>query len=230
MTSSTPRRRHSPAVYRRRRLAVVLVALLLVGGVVAVVIWQPWRAWADAALAERPGASPSASASAPAGSTPIPTSPAPEEPSPTPTADAVDEDEDAVEVLPCTTGDVTVTAKVDKGSYGTDQFPHLSIQLVNDTEFPCLINVGTTAQTFEITSGSDVWWRSTDCQSEPSDQVVQLGAGQTVSSSTPLVWDRTRSSVDTCEGSRQNALPGWYNLTVSIGGIESVEPAQFTIR
>lgn len=210
---------------------MVLVALLLVAGVVAVVIWQPWRAWADAAPAERPGvASPSASASAPAGSTPIPTSPAPEEPSPTPTADAADEDDDAVEVLPCTTGDVTVTAKADRGSYGTDQFPQLSIQLVNDTEFPCLINVGTTAQTFEITSGSDVWWRSTDCQSEPSDQVVQLGAGQTVSSSTPLVWDRTRSSVDTCEGGRQNALPGWYNLTVSIGGIESVEPAQFTIR
>jgi hypothetical protein len=228
VTSSTPRRRHSPAVYRRRRLAVVLVALLLVGGIVAVVIWQPWQAWADAAPAEHSGAaSPSASAGATAGSTPIPTSPAPEAPSPTPTADAA---EGEAEVLPCTTGDVTVNAKVDKASYGTDQFPQLSIQLVNDTEFPCLINVGTTAQTFEITSGSDVWWRSTDCQSEPSDQVVQLGAGQTVSSSTPLVWDRTRSSVDTCEGGRQNALPGWYNLTVSIGGIESVEPAQFTIR
>lgn len=212
---------------------MLLVALLLVGGIVALVIWQPWRAWADAAPA--PASSPSGSASAPAGSTPIPTSPAPETPKPTatptskPTADAAD-DEDEDEVLPCTTSDVTVNAKADKGSYGTDEFPHLAIELVNDTEVPCLINVGTTSQTFEITSGSDVWWRSTDCQSEPSDQVVQLGAGQTVTSSTPLVWDRTRSSVDTCEGGRQSALPGWYNLTVSIGGIESVEPAQFTIR
>ncbi|MFI8633349.1 hypothetical protein ACIGEP_12210 [Microbacterium sp. NPDC077663] len=233
MSSQTPRRRPSPAVYRRRRLAVVLLALVIVGGIVAVVAWQPWRAWADAA----PQPTGPAPASAAPASSPAPTpsgSAAVGTPTPrvTSSADgdtgASADDEPAPEA--CTTGDVTVTAVVDKSSYGTGQLPQLSIRLVNDTELPCLINVGTAAQTFEITSGSDTWWRSTDCQTEPSDQVVQLDAGQTVTSAAPLVWDRTRSSVDTCDGDRQKALPGWYNLSVSIGGIGSVEPASFTIR
>nr|WP_221417347.1 hypothetical protein [Microbacterium marinum] len=214
-------------------MVVVLLALLVVGGIVALVIWQPWRSWLDAA-ASGPSPAP-ASSSAPASPTassgsasPSATS-APAEPDPE-SSDPADAEGDEPEVLPCTTSDVTVSAIADKSAYGTGELPKLSIQLVNDTEFPCLMNVGTTAQAFEITSGSDTWWRSTDCQSEPSDQVVQLNGGQTVTSAEPLVWDRTRSSADDCDGQRQSALPGWYNLTVSIGGIESVEPAQFTLR
>lgn len=221
-------------MYRRRRLAVVLLALLIVGGIVAVVAWQPWRASADAARQPTSAAPASSTPATSAAPTPSgsPTPAATPSPRVTSSADgdtgAPADDEPTPEA--CTTGDVTVTAVVDKSSYGTGELPQLSIRLVNDTELPCLINVGTAAQTFEITSGSDTWWRSTDCQTEPSDQVVQLDAGQTVTSAAPLVWDRTRSSVDTCDDDRQKALPGWYNLSVSIGGIGSVEPASFTIR
>ncbi|WP_231916520.1 hypothetical protein [Microbacterium sp. LKL04] len=236
MSSHTPRRRPTPAVYRRRRLAVLLLAVLIVGGIVALVVWQPWRAMTDAA------SSPSGDAPASASPAPNPDGSVPPTPSGTPSprvtssADgdaegSVDSgDEKPTDVPACTTGDVTVTAGVDKGSYGTGELPKLSITLVNDTDQPCLINVGTAAQAFEITSGSDTWWRSTDCQTEPSDQVVQLDAGKTVASASPIVWDRTRSSVDTCDGDRQKALPGWYNLSVSIGGIGSAEPASFTLR
>jgi len=227
-------------VYRRRRLAVLLLAVLIVGGIVALVVWQPWRGMTDAASSSAGGA--------PASATPAPT-PGDSSPAPTPsgtptprvtssadgdTGDAEGSGDDgaakASDVPACTTADVTVTADVDKSSYGTGESPKLSITLVNDTDEPCLINVGTAAQTFEITSGTDTWWRSTDCQKEPSDQVVQLDAGKTVKSASPIVWDRTRSSVDTCDGDRQKALPGWYNLSVSIGGIASAEPASFAIR
>ena len=81
-------------------------------------------------------------------------------------------------------------------------------------------------------SGDDVWWRSTDCQSEPSDMIVLIGAGQTVSSATPLTWDRTRSAVGTCtDGSRPHAPGGGasYHLSVEIGGISSTEPQQFLL-
>lgn len=226
-------------MYRRRRLAVLLLAVLIVGGIVALVIWQPWRAMTVAASPSTGGAP----ASAPSTQTPTP-SPGDDlaTPSGTPsprvttsadgdTGDTGEADDAKPSDVPaCTTGDVTVTANVDKTSYGAGEMPKLSITLVNDTEEPCLINVGTAAQTFEITSGTDTWWRSTDCQTEPSDQVVQLDAGKTVTSASPIVWDRTRSSVDTCDGDRQKALPGWYNLAVSIGGIGSAEPASFTIR
>ncbi len=95
---------------------------------------------------------------------------------------------------------------------------------------PCLINVGTATQSFVITSGSDTWWRSTDCQSESSDQVVQLAGGQTVSSVSPLQWDRTRSSVDTCGSSRPQAAAGYYHLSVSIGGIQAADTKMFELR
>ena len=95
------------------------------------------------------------------------------------------------------------------------------------------MNVGTATQVFTITSGSDTWWRSTDCQSEPSDMVVLLAAGQTVSSATPLVWDRTRSAVGTCaaDANRPKAPGGGasYHLAVEIGGIPSAQTRQLLL-
>ncbi len=92
--------------------------------------------------------------------------------------------------------------------------------------------MGTSAQTFTIMSGSDVWWRSTDCQTEPSDMVVLLSAGQTVSSATPLTWDRTRSSVGSCDDTGRQVAPGGgasYHLSVEIGGIASTQSAQMLL-
>ncbi|MNY65604.1 hypothetical protein D3C86_2028970 [compost metagenome] len=94
------------------------------------------------------------------------------------------------------------------------------------------MNVGTSAQSFTVTSGDDIWWRSTDCQSEPSDMIVLIGAGQTVSSAAPLTWDRTRSAVGTCADGNRPMAPGGgasYHLSVEIGGIASTEPKQFLL-
>ena len=107
------------------------------------------------------------------------------------------------------------------------------MRVTNNGSEDCGLNVGTTTQVFTITSGSDTWWRSTDCQTEPSDMVVLLAAGQTVTSAAPLTWDRTRSSVDTCgpDASRQAAPGGGatYRLDVEIGGISSLEPKQILL-
>ena len=81
-------------------------------------------------------------------------------------------------------------------------------------------------------SGSDVWWRSTDCQSEPSDMVVLLAAGQTVTSAAPLTWDRTRSAVGTCDDADRQAAPGGgasYHVSVEIGGIGSTQSKQMLL-
>ncbi|KZE89438.1 hypothetical protein AVP41_02233 [Microbacterium sp. TNHR37B] len=223
-------------MYRRRRLAVVVVLLLIVGGAVALAVWQPWRGWGGgdpagaaptAAPRDTPRATPTGTASAgvptPTLSAPTPSAPAspkPSSPSPGPSPSSI-----AV----CSPGEVTVTAKTDKGSYGGGEKPQLTISVVNESDAPCVMNVGTATQSFIIESGSDTWWRSTDCQSDSSDQVVQLDPGKEVATVTPLVWDRTRSSVDTCGKDRQKALPGYYTLTVSIGGVDS-EAAQFRLR
>lgn len=215
-------------MYRRRRLVAVLVAVLLVGGVVALVIWRPWEGMVAAppASASSPPATPertptpteTAASTSPAAAT----SPAATSPAPTPSGSASS-------IPLCSSGDVTVTAVTDRDSYGGDQDPQLTIRLENEGDTACAMNVGTAAQAFTISSGTDVWWRSTDCQSEPSDQIVQLEPGQSVSSVEPLVWDRTRSSVSTCDGDRPRALAGYYNLVVTVGGIDS-EERQFRLR
>lgn len=229
MTGETPRRRHSPAVYRRRRL-VLLIGVLLVAALIWLLVAQPWRSTASEGTGPQAEKTQDA-----AGSLPVPTPGA--TPATTPTGDAPAGDatpqptpSGTPAAKPCVGSDIAVEAVTSQESYSNDQVPSFSIRLTNEGDTDCTLNVGTSGQVFTVTSGSDTWWRSTDCQTEPSDQIVTLDAGQTVTSAAPIVWDRTRSSVDTCDGDRQKALPGWYNLEVSIGGIGSVEPASFTIR
>jgi len=223
MTDAPRRRRQSPAVYRRRRLAAVLLALLVIGLVVWLVVAPPWRS------APATDAVPAPAVSAPEPSTAAsdaPASDAPASPSPSPTANESDGPAE------CTPADIKVEALSDKGEYAQGENPQLSIRLTNSGANPCTMNVGTSAQSFTVTSGSDVWWRSTDCQSEPSDMEVTLAAGQTVTSSAPLTWDRTRSSVGSCDSERPFAPGGGatYHLSVSIGGIPSTGTASFILQ
>ena len=133
---------------------------------------------------------------------------------------------------PCVASDIEVVALADKESYADGENPQLSIQLTNIGARDCTLNVGTTTQSFTVSSGDDTWWRSTDCQTEPSDMIVLLTAGQTVASASPLTWDRTRSSVDTCQDPNRQRAPGGgasYHLRVEIGGIPSTETKQLLL-
>ncbi|WP_349426034.1 hypothetical protein [Microbacterium sp. LWS13-1.2] len=233
MTGTTPRRRPSRAVYRRRRLVVLLIALLVIAGVVWLLIAQPWAVAAtDSSDKPDPGQQQST-----AESLPVPSGQATtggtetgavegavvEGATPTPGATPA--------ALPCVASEITVEAVTSADTYAGDQNPQFSISLTNNGA-DCTLNVGTTAQSFTVTSGDDVWWRSTDCQSEPSDMVVLIAAGQTVSSAAPLTWDRTRSAVGTCADGNRPLAPGGgasYHLSVEIGGIASTEPKQFLL-
>lgn len=206
----------------------LLLAIVVVGAIVALVLalWQPWRSAAPVST-PAPSVSTSAATAPPAAPSADPST-APADPTPadpTPEAEA-----SGTAIAACSTADITVLAVTDKDAYAAGEQPQLSITLSNNGATPCLINVGTATQSFVITSGTDTWWRSTDCQSESSDQVVQLAAGQTVSSVTPVVWDRTRSSVDTCAASRPQAPAGFFHLQVSIGGIQAADTRMFELR
>ncbi|KXZ60716.1 hypothetical protein Mlaev_01260 [Microbacterium laevaniformans] len=204
----------------------MLIVLVIIAAIV-LAIWQPWRGSQAAVPASSPSVTtPVASASTPpASAAPAEASAAPVAPNPTSDASGT-----APTVAACSTAAISVQAVTDQDVYSAGELPKLSITLSNTSGAPCLINVGTATQSFVITSGTDTWWRSTDCQSESSDQVVQLAAGQTVSSVTPLQWDRTRSSVDTCGSSRPQASPGYYHLSVSIGGIQAADTKVFELR
>lgn len=212
--------RQSAAVYRRRRLAVLLLLVLVlvaVGGGVWLAIAQPW------------------SASAPADRTPTPDAAAPATPTESPSAspDASPDPSETPGIAACTAEDVTVTAVTDADAYPAEALPQLSILLANTGTRDCTLNVGSSTQIFTVSSGDDVWWRSTDCQSESSDMIVTLAAGSSVPSASPVVWDRTRSSTDTCEEQNRPRAPGGgasYHVAVSIGGFASETPKQILLR
>lgn len=217
----------SPAVYRRRRLVFFTVVILVVVAV-AVGIWlaiaQPWAGQA--------APTPTSSASAtPTGSAPPAGSAAPTE-SAAPDASPAPEHSDDPVAAPCRGADLTIEAVTDSDSYPAGALPALSISLTNDGASACTLDVGSATQTFTVTSGEDVWWRSTDCQENPSSMVVTLEAGQNVTSAVPVTWDRTRSDVSTCADENRTHAPAGgasYHVAVSIGGFESLDTRQILL-
>lgn len=208
-------RRHSPAVYRRRRLVAILLLLVLVGGIA-------WGVWALTRPGDDTAPEPTATTST-------------EENTPVPEGDAVDQgdsEEEEPGVPTCAPNELTLLAKTDKQEYQAGESPQLSLELTNTSDTDCILNVGTSVQQFTVSSGSDTWWRSTDCQGETADAVVTMEAGQVLASETPLAWDRTRSSADTCDTEDRPQAPSGgasYHLTVKLGDLEAEEPVQFML-
>lgn len=215
--------RHSAAVYRRRRL-VTLVALILFVAFVGVAVWllvaRPWASATDAT----PSPTPSASATSTTPVTPDPT--AAESPSPEPTG------EETPGIVACEAKDVEVAAVTDADTYPAGVMPQLSISLTNRGSADCAIDVGSSTQVLTVSSGSDVWWRSTDCQEDPSSMIATLAAGATVTSKVPVTWDRTRSSVETCAQENRPRAPGGgasYHVAVEIGGFKGTTTKQILL-
>ncbi|MDH6207630.1 MAG: hypothetical protein RR853_01550 [Aurantimicrobium sp.] len=203
-------RRVSPAVYRRRRLVALLALIAVVTAVVLIIV--------------RPGqATPTPTETAVAKPTVAPVATESATPTPTPTVDVSDYKE-------CSTKNLEVLPVLDSVDYQAGVLPNLSLTIQNTGKTACFYNVGTSAQELTITSGAETYWVSTDCQSEKSDTVAILEPG-VVYPSAPIVWERQRSSPDTCGGEREVVPAGGasYYLTTKVGGVSSKSSAQFLL-
>lgn len=220
--SNTPpiRRRYSPAVYRRRRLAVVVLVLV----VLIVIIVALSRCGSVPTPTPTPTRTPTSTA------TMIPlVSPTP---SGTPTPSAADASGQYTGTAPvCLPRNLTVGAFTDKTDYAAGELPQLSMTVTNKGTSDCKVNVGTSQQVFQVTSGDDLWWQSTDCQTAETDFWMLLPAGKTEKTGTPVSWVRERSSPDTCDVAREAAVGDGasYYLTTSLGGAQSKESKQFLL-
>lgn len=197
-------------VYWRRRL-VVLLGLLAVIVVVVLIIVRP----GGNAEAQKPDSTGASSSETPDAGSGTP-------PSAQAGADAA-----------CAPEVVTVEAVTDEDTYAADQQPALSLVVTNTGATACTLNVGTAAQVFTVKSGEDVYWTSTDCQTEASDVPFELKPGEPVKSAAPIVWDRTRSAPDTCDSAERDSAPAEgssYHLSVSIDGVESAASKQFILN
>ncbi|SKC66810.1 hypothetical protein ACUWEX_12380 [Okibacterium fritillariae] len=211
------------SVYRRRRLFVLLGVLAIIG-IIALVIWKPGsssgRSTDVTAVTSTPSPSAPAAGAADSGTDAAAT------PTPTPAETGVNDDGT------CKPSAVKVEALTDASTYAAGVNPQLSLSVTNTGTQPCRLNVGTSQQVFTITSGSDQYWTSTDCQKDPADAEVDLEPGKTVTSSTPISWDRTRSSAESCDGERDQAPAGGasYHLKTSVAGVESTTSKQFILN
>jgi len=126
---------------------------------------------------------------------------------------------------------VDIEAITDADSYAAGKQPKLSFSITNTGSAACTFNVGTGKQVFTITSGTEVYWRSTDCQTKPTSTVVLLEPGKTLVSA-PIAWDRTRSDPSTCTAKDRPAAPAGgasYHLQVSVNGVDSSGTKQFLL-
>ncbi|NUU07216.1 hypothetical protein [Leifsonia sp. C5G2] len=197
------------SVYWRRRL-IVLIGLVAVVVVIVLIVVRPGSAGGEPAK-KRPVP---ASTSTPAAATSIPTSSA------------------SADGKPCAPGDVKVEAVTDKDVYAAGELPQLSVALTNTGSAACTIDAGTAKQAFTITSGSEVYWKSTDCQTDKVDAEVLLQPGKTISSQAPITWDRTRSDPSTCQAQRPQVPAGGasYHLETSVSDVKSSQTKQFILQ
>lgn len=151
------------------------------------------------------------------------TSGAPESSTPTPPATTIPTEAVAADGDPCSPEQITVEPVTDKTVYEAGEQPQFTVSITNTGRNVCVLNAGTAAQVFTVTSGEEQYWISTDCQTDPVDAEVSLTPGTPVSSAAPILWDRTRSTPDTCEGGRETVPAGGasYHLSVSVDGFEN---------
>lgn len=213
-TNQPPARRHSAAVYRRRRLVVLLGLVAVIVAIVLIVV----RPGASQGEEQSPAPSPAPAATEGAGDGGA-------------TASTIPTTEAAADGAGCTSEQIVVEAVTDKTEYAPGEQPNLSLTITNTGANSCVLNAGTATQVFTVSSGDEPYWTSTDCQVDPVDTEVLLEPNSPISSSVPIIWDRTRSSVDTCDGGRESVTAGGasYHLTVAVGGIQSAESKQFML-
>lgn len=217
MSSSAPDSgRPSKQVYARRRL-FVLLGLVAVIAVIVLLIVQPGST-SDVPKASVPVVTPV--------ETPAPGA------SGVPSANPSGASTDGASAPKCTSKVIVVSAITDKGDYAAGEKPQLRMSITNTGSEACTINAGTSKQSFTILNGDNKVWTSTDCQVEPSDQNSVIESGQTVQSAEAIVWDRTKSTADTCEGNRDPvpADGASYQLSVSIDGIKSTNAKRFVLE
>lgn len=221
--SSGPHNQHpTDAVYKRRRLvvgvAVLVVLILIIWGIVAGVrALGGHKDGADAAGTAAPSptagadttASGSASPSASASESEATTSPAGVNPDGT-----------------CPQGAVSVKASTDKKTYAAGQKPVLILTLRNTLSEACTADVGTKAQVFTVTSGSDRIFSTSDCQKDAASTELKLEPGK--DETARFTWDRTRS-LPKCAAIATKPRAGTYTLKVKLGKAES-DPVQFVLQ
>ena len=109
-------------------------------------------------------------------------------------------------------------------TFGAGSNPRFWFTLTNTSSKACYFNVGTAAQVFKVTSGSELIWSNADCKSATTNFRMLLEPGVTKTSN-PISWDRVRSSSSGCDAASGQAKTtgggASYHLQLVLNGIAS---------
>ena len=131
----------------------------------------------------------------------------------------------------CDLTKVTLEATTDSNSYDPGVNPVLTFSLKSLMTEPCTIAAGSDLQEFRITSGDELIWSSKDCQTGAVAATAQLEPFIPLQGPS-VTWDRTRSSTDTCDTTREGVIAGGasYHLEVVVGDLKSKNDTQFLLN
>ena len=134
------------------------------------------------------------------------------------------------EVPACNAAQLQVAPVTDKTDYAEGELPQFALTVQNTGQEACSADLGTAGMEFTVTSGDDQVWRSIDCQQNPEHLAVILEPGASLETE-PVAWDRTRSSPETCEITRDPVAAGGasYHLRVAAAGVQGTGTAQFLL-
>jgi len=210
-----PRRPLPRSVYVRRRIVVAIVAVAILVIIIAI-------AWPRGSGTPAPTGSDPASTAPTDGETALGAGDSATSPS--------DAQGDA-----CDPGKLELTANTDKSEYQQGESVQLTLTVTNNSSKDCVVAAGTDQQVFTIASPSgdseEVYWTSTDCQTDATPQNVVLKAGVPVSSAV-ITWDRHRSKAGDCDPAAIAARPvvgsggASFDLIVKLGDLTS-QPKRF---
>lgn len=129
----------------------------------------------------------------------------------------------------CMPAGLDVQAVVGDGTKPTSTFaaganPQFWFTLTNTSSKACYFNVGTAAQVFKVTSGSELIWSNSDCKSATTNLRLLLQPG-VANNANPISWERVHSSSTGCDAaSGQSKVTGGgasYHLQLVLNGIAS---------
>lgn len=129
----------------------------------------------------------------------------------------------------CAPASINLLAVVGDGTkpqtvFPKTQSPKFWFVITNTSDRPCYFNVGSRAQRFVVTSGSETIWTNSQCLGATSNYRMLLQPG-VATTSTPISWGRVRSSASGCDAaSGQASAAGGgasYHLKVTLTTVES---------
>ena len=140
-----------------------------------------------------------------------------------------------IKATTCMPKGINVMAVVGDGKQPVNSFasgvsPQFWFTVTNTSEKACYFNVGTKAQHFTVTSGSETIWSNMQCLSPKANyrMLLEPGAPQTAA---PITWERVRSSSTGCDRASKQAgtAAGFYHLQVDLNGVKSND-VQFELK